>query len=349
MNDNEFKEVKPSLIKRVYAKLKPAKISEKIGALMIATALVFSLSSCEIEGLPNNPPHSDNGGTNNNGGNNNNNQNNNNNENNNNQIDMSGYSKMLQNVLTNEYYDDLVYRTITNQEHNLLETGLFQPHPYTFLEKQGIDVEAIKNNQTEAYTMSYVLDEEPNNLYIYTRVLQNDSYYAIYLLKYELTDKEMDDYHLLHTGIGNTRYYIQSVFLNDEISKTKKVEIVGSSKMEKRAYEEMKKTAIKHEFVDADKCDVVFINPNAEEGTFNVKIIPNFYEDKFMAFESEIANIECLADPRFSGDVYTGPYSFGGSFLIASNEKENGTFYFPQDTYLNTSYCQDFENDHARK
>lgn len=257
------------------------------------------------------------------------------------------HSIMLQNILNDEYYDGLIARVFKNDELDLLDTALFQAHPYAFLEDQGINVEEIKNGQTQAYTMSYVLDDEPNNLYIYTRVLQDDYYYSVYLLKYRLTDKEMDEYHLLHSGQGQARFYIQSVFLNNEISEMKTPEIVGSSKIKKKAYEEMRGTAKNNKFVQTNNCDVIFLNPNKEEKTFSVIVIPNFGNDRLMTFEGEIANLTCksFASLNFDNDIFTAPYRFGGSFSIPSNEKETATFYFPQDTYLNVSGCRDFEKE----
>ena len=193
MENNEVNSEQVGLLKRAYAHLKSSKIVKRLAVLTIATAMAFSIAACEE--VPNEPngPQFNIGGT----------QNNVDNENRN-PIDVSGYSQILQNILLDEHYDNLIYQAIVGKNYQLLETGVFEPHPYAFLASEGFDISAIKNDEIEAYTMSFVKDEEPNNLYIYTRVMQDNSYWTNYLLKYKLTDKEMDDYHFLHSGNGMT-------------------------------------------------------------------------------------------------------------------------------------------------
>ncbi len=134
----------------------------------------------------------------------------------------SKYSQMLLNVLNDSYYNSL-HEQLTNENWmNLYNTPAYDPHPYAFLEDEGIDTNKILNGTYPAFTMSFVLDEEPNNLYIHTRVLIDGSYYQSYLITYKLTNKEMSDYQEMHgqTGIDNS-FKWPAFFLNDEISKIK--------------------------------------------------------------------------------------------------------------------------------
>lgn len=340
-----------NLIKKAYARFKTSKVAKKVTALALVSAMALSASGCELifPSQPTTPPidaanppittppvdtttppvdtttpepniKPD--------------------------IDYSGYSQMLQNVLTNEYYDELIHSVFVDRNLDLLETAAFQPHPYYFLEDQGINTDAIRNEETTAYSMSFVLDDEPNNLYIHTRVLQKNLFYQNYLIRYELTDQEMADYHMLHSGKGQTSFYIQSVFLNEEISRTHTAEIVGSSKMMDDSYEGMKETAKNWEFINAKRCDTIFINPDDESATFTVVVVPNFYDNLHMAFDSEIATLTCQArELNYTNGIYSSPYSFGGAFRVTYQENTPGTFYLPQDTNLNITHCQDFEND----
>ena len=193
-----FIEKLTNLIKKLYAKLHNAKISKKIASLILTTATVLTISSCDPSTFPNNDNDTTNNGQ--------------NNEQNNqqNQIDWSKYSQLLEDLCNDPYYDNLILRAKANDK-SVFESGELAPHPYAFLEDEGFDVAKIKNGSIEAHTLSYVLDESPNNLFINTRVLQDNSYWVSYILNYELTDEEMKDYRLLH---GST-YYIQSVFMNN--------------------------------------------------------------------------------------------------------------------------------------
>ena len=74
------------------------------------------------------------------------------------------YSTFLQNVLNNAEYNALIEKPKTDV--TFVKSAYFDPHPYAFLEQQGHNVQAIKNGTNECYTLSYVLDEEPNYLYM---------------------------------------------------------------------------------------------------------------------------------------------------------------------------------------
>lgn len=155
------------------------------------------------------------------------------------------YSELLQNVLNDEYYNSLL-NTINSAQSleeademtRLAKSPAYDPHPYAFLENQGIDVDKILDGTYDAYTMSYVLNDEPNNLYIHTRVLVDDEYYVSYLITYKLTDKEMSDYKMMHGSFGGyNSAYQHCVFLNDKISEMKEPTKVLSTKYTKQTHE----------------------------------------------------------------------------------------------------------------
>ena len=146
------------------------------------------------------------------------------------------YSQLLQNVLNDEYYDSLLNQVISGNTE-ILKTGAFAPHPYAFLEDEGYDVDAIRQAPNElSRTITYVLEDEPNNLYMFTRVLIDNSYYAVYHLRYTLTDKEMEDYNFLFDGNHqfaetNLNFLRESAFINDKISEMKTPTVLGESKI----------------------------------------------------------------------------------------------------------------------
>ena len=339
MENNEINNESVGLLKKTYAKFKSSKIVQKLAALTIAAATVLTLTGCEDYVVT--PPDDVDINENNQ----NNEQNNENNNENRNPIDVSGYSQILQNILLDEDYDKLLSQIQANNSYQLWETGTFEPHPYAFYESQGFDVQAIKNDKIDAYTMSYVLDEEPNSLYIYTRVMQDNSYWINYLLKYHLTDKEMEDYHFLHTGQGRTKYFIQSVFMNNEISKTRTPEIIGTSKISVKALENMTNSMQFTLFQNVSGLDLIFLNPNKEDLSFDMYLIPRYNKEHQICFEENV--IHCDGESYlmdFNGDVFTGPTQYG-DWISLNNRKDYGaTYYFSQDANMNYINCESLEN-----
>ena len=251
------------------------------------------------------------------------------------------YSKLLQNVLTNEYYNSLI-DSARSGNSSLYESGAFQPHPYAFLEEEGFDVEAIQNKQLDCYTMSYVLDEEPNNLYMFTRVNDGSVVYN-YLLMYELTDQEMKDYDMTHDCPKSvTDYYVQAVFMNNEISQMKTPKILGTSKMTVKAFEGMTKSMSLTKYVETHECDIIMINPNKDAKTFELILVPKYYENNMMAKSSFNVALNCKATISINGGVYVHPYDFGPIRPI-STKTNNAKFYYTQKANLNLVRCQDLE------
>ena len=149
----------------------------------------------------------------------------------------SEYSQLLLNVINDSQYNSLIQKCMSGVIS--AKDELFDPHPYGFLESQGYDVSKIKNGNLSCYTNSFILDEEPNSLYIATFVETKAStpYYTEYLVKYTLTDKEKADYHMLHD-----EEFIHSVFINDEISKTKTPTIVSKTRCTVEAHNGLQKS-----------------------------------------------------------------------------------------------------------
>ena len=329
-NKPSFTESAANLFGCLVTKLREVKIGKKLINLSLALIVVFNLVSCTPtpSGNPNDDTHQ-NGGNSNNG--------NNENENDN---DLSKYSQLFQNVLTNAWYDELVARYLNG------ETSLgkyFQPHPYTFLEEQGFSQSDIISGKTPAYTMSYVLDEEPNNLYIHTRVQTND-YYTNYLICYTLTDEEMTDYNMIHGGNGLTRQYLQAFFMNHEISKAKKPTILGTSKIFVSSLESMIKSYKEIDLVETDICDIIFLNPNKEDDTFNLIILPAYYKYENMITHEKLNIAHCFSSLRFENEIYSGPIDTSSAVFYSSTQKI-AKLYFPQNVSLKKVSYMDFESD----
>lgn len=154
----------------------------------------------------------------------------------------AGCSKLLTSVTNDEYYKEILSKTSVSRYN----TPVFDSHPFAFLEGEGIDVDKILDGTYKANTMSFVYDDEPNNLYINTRVLIDDSYYQSYLLTYNLSDKEMSDYKMVHGDSTDNSYAWQAFFMNDKISETKQPTQVLESKYSIKTHETFNEYALSY-------------------------------------------------------------------------------------------------------
>ena len=160
------------------------------------------------------------------------------------------YSNLLMSVVNDEYYKSIMSST-TLETNNVPE---LDPHPYAFLEDEGIDVDKILNGTYQASTMTFVYDDEPNNLYMNTRILIDDSYYQSYLITYQLNDKEMADYKMVYGDSTAYSYSWPAFFINDKISETKQPTQVLSTKYTKKTHEVFQKKVdsyigVKHDYI----------------------------------------------------------------------------------------------------
>ena len=113
------------------------------------------------------------------------------------------HSAILNKILTDSYYRNLVNVAENKKNYNndydyAKNNNAYTAIPYGFLEKQGYDINAIKNNQLECITDVCIRNKD---LYVELKIEHKSSidYYANYILKYNLTDKELSDFKLLYS------------------------------------------------------------------------------------------------------------------------------------------------------
>ncbi len=218
---------KPNLIQRAITrianKMYNTKVFKRVGTLTIALLTALSLSACNPK-MPEPTPGpgvstvcSECGG-------------NHKTEDHGKQTE-AGYSVLLHSIVEDPYYQSIVKLAKENVKPNNDPIDKYQyllnQHPYGFLEKQGYDVEGIKNGEISCQTFSYVRADQPNRLYMVTRVSTDQNinsikakYYDNYLISYDLSKEEMADYKGTYA-----QQYIYANFLNDAISKQKKVTV----------------------------------------------------------------------------------------------------------------------------
>lgn len=126
----------------------------------------------------------------------------------------SSHSKILQKVLTDETYINIARSPTYFQE------PYWSPLPMAFLQDKGYNLTDIKRGIIPS---SYCIFNKNNDLYVACKILNKSTieYNDDYLLKYTLTDQELNDFNILcRTGINNKKYVQAGLFIQ-ELSYTK--------------------------------------------------------------------------------------------------------------------------------
>ena len=155
------------------------------------------------------------------------------------------YSVLIQTLYTDPYFSK-ANQDIVNNKLIVMTDPRYDSHPYSFFVQQGHDVQQIQKEISQGVekclTYGFIYDDEPNNLYIATRLADpTNTFYYEYLLKYELTEHEMKDYKWMH-GVGmedinGKKQYAQFFLLNDVVAKTHTPTILGSTKVTIESHE----------------------------------------------------------------------------------------------------------------
>lgn len=261
------------------------------------------------------------------------------------------YSAILEDVLEDEYYNGLI--DAAKDDFNLYRSASFDPHPYAFLEKKGHDVDAIKAGDLTCRTVSYVMENEPNNLYMMTYVenKSSDPYYTEYTLKYTLSEKEMKEYTFLHKD--GSDYYIQAVFMNDAISEHKNATILSETKMNVEAHKEMREKLKNINTVNktygSSKINIILKDFNESNQTFSLVAYPMYSNNTQMTttnYLTELYPTRGNQKLNIVNGVYYAPNTYGNFDL--TEEQINVlsvTYYHSQDTILGNVFTQDLNDN----
>lgn len=309
-NNNPQTQDEISFMKKLYARLHTAKIGRKISALVLTAATALTISACTI-GEHNQNNGADSGYT--------------------DKGEQRKYSELLEEVLTDPYYTQCISKAMNNPEYR--QSAAFDSHPYAFLESQGYDVNAIMNGEQECRTVTYVLNEEPTNLYMYVKVTVGNAYES-YLLKYELTKQEMKDYQTMHKFMIDGIYHCHSraPFMNDKISELKTPEIVGTSIIKKSVMDKEVEDYPKHlKNHPSQRCEYIIINYDEIEGTFKLIMIPiitsRACEDSFI-MDCDYKNYRY---PAYEGNALSMGFNYHS--IREKNSEKKITTQFDTQTY----------------
>ena len=267
----------------------------------------------------------------------------------------TSYSDLLNFVMTNEEYNEL----IEYQRGGILESesAAFDPHPYAFFESRGLDIYNVKNGRLKAFTKSYVLNEEPNNLYIFTYCSDaTATYYNEYHLKYTLTTEEMNDYKMVHE-----QGYKQAFFINDAVSRLKTPEILSECKCGIKAHNEINSDLnslgiTKDVLGGRYGTDIFFKEFNEETQKFQVYIFPDVCysheNDLHEKAKCAIYYLRCSLKPmNVVNDAYMGPsdyptFKFDSSLFDPDNEQQYVLF---DTTWYNSQYAEIWRFDNLNE
>lgn len=332
-----------SLLKRLAARFHNPKIVKMVLGLILAESIAFSGAACDMSTTP--PNNETSVSTNQNG------EivtesNSQDDPNQGNTSSSTKYSQLWHNVITNQEYIDLIRRA--KYLPSLFESAKFDPHPYTFLEDEGHNVEAIKNGELNCFTRSYILHDEPNNLYIATTLeSESKTFYYQYLLRFKLSDQEKQDYLDAHLNDQN-QFHIEAVFLNDELCKLRDPEVLSETQITIDAYNNMKKSfaSVEESLKLGSKIyNVILTDANEEQNRFNICILPERSMYDHMTYSATIATCKLRGHRghvRVDGDVFVGPYEFG-QFEFTSEEdclvKQSASCFNSQFTDLTERYA----------
>lgn len=198
------------------------------------------------------------------------------------------YSQILEDVINSAYYNEVIDNF--GSDGNLYGSNMEAPIPYTFLEREGLDIDAIKNDELECKSIAYIMNNDTSRLYLSTRAETNEGYYANYVLSYPLTEKEYDDLYMLHD-----RKYIQSGFFIQELDAQKNAKVESHVNVEKDTFNglESRIQYLCDDYINNEDVyiDVTSANEDAEF-TLNVRSFPDIR--KGMIFDNqELRKMEC--------------------------------------------------------
>lgn len=259
------------------------------------------------------------------------------------------YSDILRAVLNDPYYDEVI-EEYHNAEEGTERVNKIFAIPYGYIESIGIDTTPIKNDEVEAYATTYIKDDEPNYLYVYARVENNDStpYYTCYNLKYSISDQNKEEYEMLHKGS-----YIQAPLFVQEISKRKTPVEAKVASLTKARYEsylrEFKRDPIIQEALGED-IDFTLLGFSVEDQTFDVQMMTN--PDSIID-KGEIRTVQLI--PNIGSQLSTvgnNVLDYPLAWTCTSEELEkfqnnvtNITYYFSYNRITFKNYESELESD----
>lgn len=181
----------------------------------------------------------------------------------------SKFSQILQNVINDRYYVDLLVTHEawdgSDQTAPGYNNAKYNAIPYGFLEDEGYNISSIKNNFVKSQSDLYSIG---NDLYIELRIetKATKNYYTNYLLKYSLTNQELSEIDLLFTqiGSGNKSTFIQAPLFVQELSYLKDPIVLAKANIAIDSLEKVESRADDKKFI-ANTTNATYLNGSVNE------------------------------------------------------------------------------------
>ncbi len=250
-------------VKRVSNKLRDSKVWKKIASLVLAGAVATTFVGCANNSNNNESKKPDDSTTINTDI---------------DKVDMSMFS-----YLTNNLFDSEECKKLNKAIESNFEKGFYKDvygNPYTFLKEQGYDVDKIMSGEQECLTSAFVLSTNNQgvkldatysvvpDLYMGINVADDtNTYYNQYLIKYNLSEQEMTEYHALH----NQRY-TQSLYLNNILSQNKTPKLLMTGKINIESYNAIREN-LNNYFVLPEYCDYIIKKMGEKNGKPYFKMV----------------------------------------------------------------------------
>lgn len=170
-------------------------------------------------------------------------------------------SEFLDIIIDNEDYQQAMNEHLAGND-DLMKA---YSHPLGFLADEGFNVEEIKSGELEFVTSSYVKESEPNSLYVYSSILiegetEETTYYSKYLLRYDLTDNEMQAYKQFYDN--NT---VEASMAIGVLSEFKQATVVASSNVMKINHDAILNSRVHGSQWDVPISDIMVIGYSIED------------------------------------------------------------------------------------
>ena len=232
------------------------------------------------------------------------------------------YCDILTDIINDPYYDQV--NADYGDDGILKGQNAEAPIPYAFLEREGYDVDAIKNDQLSCESVAYIIGDDTSKLYLSVKAETSAGYYGNYVLSYPLTEKEYEDFYMLHDEM-----YIEAAFFVQELDKQKRATVESHVNVDTKTLEDL-------EYVVGLYCDDYIYNKNVK-----IDFISTDQERKFVLNVRTVdkSNKEMISKNK---ELHTAKCSIG----LAYYQYTNGVIKITSTSSLSIYNLEEFKNNY---
>lgn len=214
------------------------------------------------------------------------------------------YCDILTDIINDPYYDQVIADFVTTS--SIYAENAESPIPYAFLEREGYDVDAIKNDELSCESVAYIIGNDTSKLYLSVKAETSEGYYGNYVLSYPLTEKEYEDFYMLHYNA-----YIEAAFFVQELDKQKSATVESHVNVDTETFTSLQNRVsyLSGQYISTEKIKIDVVSANADcEFTVNVRTFE--YIKGMISKNRELRVME--------NHTYPGYYSYNSNILKMS-------------------------------